>query len=282
MLRIASSTLRVVSRPAIAPTTLVASATAGLAASFSLSRRLEAIGSVVFHGAAGDSTAGWTVGFVQAQWIETNWAFYQGAADHDGSLFVQRARPPSRPHQACFDSTAAGSAFYANAAEPAQIPAGGHTALPFVAPLPANPVFPLTVQAFHADRPGDQYDLGRQNVKTGAVNLLHDAQLEFAFCAILVVREPSGQRHFLKGFYWNVNWQNHFRTTSNAASVPTALRAGTHANVGHIFEGRPNDRRFADIFTQATPINCNAVAGAAAANPNVREETRWHSFDVRR
>lgn len=283
MLRVASSTLRIVSRPAIAPTTLTAGSPGiGIAASFSLSRRLEAIGSVVIQGAAGDSTAGWQVGFIQAQWVETNWGFYRGAADRDGSLFVQRARPPSRPNQACFDNRTAGAPFYVDATEPAQTPAGGSAALPFVASLPPAPTFPLTISVFHADLPGDSYDLTRTNTKTSAVNLLHDVQLEFAFCAMLVVREPSGVRHFLKGFYWNVNWQNSFRTTSASASVPRITATGTSANVGGVFDGKPSDKRFDHIFTTAQTTNCNAVAAAAANSPNVREEDRWHSFDVRR
>ena len=75
-------------------------------ATFSLANPIEAIGSVTFHGSAGDSAAGWTIGFVQAQWVETNWGVYRGAAPSDGSVFVQRARPPSRPHQACFTTKA--------------------------------------------------------------------------------------------------------------------------------------------------------------------------------
>lgn len=66
--------------------------TTGLAAAFSLNRRLEAIGTVTFDGKPGDSAAGWQVGFVQAQWIETNWGMCRGAHDHNGSLLLQRYR----------------------------------------------------------------------------------------------------------------------------------------------------------------------------------------------
>ncbi|WP_425230465.1 hypothetical protein [Sphingomonas sp.] len=282
MLRITSSSLRINSVPHNAPTSFAPSTTTGLAARFSLNRRLEAIGSITIAGSAGDSTAGWAAGFVQAQWIETNWGFYSGAHDHDGSSFLQRARPPSRPHQACFDNATAGQPFYANSTEPPQVPAGGHTLLPFVQPLPPSPTFPLTLNVFHADNPGDTYDLSRTNTQTGQINLLSEVQLEFAFCAVMVVREPSGRRHFLKGFYWNANWQDSFHTTSANASVATRIVKGTHCAVGDIFDGQPQDRRFAHIFTQPQASNCNIVAGQAAAHPNIREEPRWHLFDVRR
>ena len=50
---------------------------------------------------------------IQAQWIETNWGYYRGQHNSDGSLFVQRARPPARPAQACRDTVGpVGDIFY--------------------------------------------------------------------------------------------------------------------------------------------------------------------------
>src|SRR5215207_5589622 len=50
-------------------------------------RAVTANGEVTLNGAAGDSAAGWTVGFLQAQWIETNWCYYRGR------LIVARLEP---------------------------------------------------------------------------------------------------------------------------------------------------------------------------------------------
>src|SRR4051794_40165949 len=64
---------------------------------------VQADGELTLEGVAGDSAVGWTAGYIQAQWIETNWCFYRGQHDGDGSVFIQRGRPPSRPAQACRD-----------------------------------------------------------------------------------------------------------------------------------------------------------------------------------
>ena len=45
-------------------------------------------------GNAGDSALGWKVGFIQVQWVETNWCAYRGAASNDGSIFIQRGKMP--------------------------------------------------------------------------------------------------------------------------------------------------------------------------------------------
>ena len=54
-------------------------------------------------GSPGDSGAGYRAGFTQLQWIETNRAYYRGKMDADGSVDVERDRPPARPAQACRD-----------------------------------------------------------------------------------------------------------------------------------------------------------------------------------
>src|SRR5665213_399743 len=53
---------------------------------------IKAIGEVTLLGSAGDNPAGWQLGFIQLQWIETNWCYYRGHTVNDGSIFIQRAR----------------------------------------------------------------------------------------------------------------------------------------------------------------------------------------------
>jgi hypothetical protein len=48
-------------------------------------------GSVALQGSAHDSPAGWTAGFIQLQFVETNWAYYRGLTNHDGSVLIQVA-----------------------------------------------------------------------------------------------------------------------------------------------------------------------------------------------
>lgn len=283
MITIAASTFTITRRPLIAPV-LATVQNGQQGANFSLSSGIEAVGTVTLNGAAGDSGAGWNVGFLQAQWIETNWLAYRGLTQAAGSVFVQRARPPARPRQACFDCLIAGSPFYGTGASPATVvPATGGAALPFVAPLPANPAFPLTISVIHADFPGDFAAFSRRNGRTGQMNFLSEVQLEFHFCISLVVREPGGQLHFLQNLFWNVHWQNAFKF-ANAAANPaiTVVAAGTAANVGHVIAGRINDGRFLPVLTTPQATNCNAIAAAAEQRPNTTEAAGWPLFDVRR
>ena len=246
-----------------------------------MSAPLTAAGSVTLSGKPGDSLAGWTVGFVQAQWIETNWGMYRGAAQSDGSPFLQRARAPARPRQARFDSLGHGSPFYGLASTPPQ-PAGvGGAPLPVVVSSPGHPSFPSTVAVGHYDSLADTFDRRRVDGVTGRTNELREAQLEFEFCAALVARSPVGRLRILRAFYWNTNWQTRF-VKMVGGLVAQAIPGGNGCNVGAVFEGDPDDRRFRSIFRHPPTANCNDVFQAATLNPNIREARGWHRFDVRR
>lgn len=279
MLTIPSSSLRITNRPQLAA---VSNTADGLGASFELAQHVEAVGTVNFAGASGDLGAGWTVGFVQAQWVETNWALYRGLTVADGSVFVQRARPPARPAQACLDTIGSDLPFYGTAAAPARVPVGGGTAVPFMATLPVAPTFPLSVSVLHSDLPSDNFAYEITNGTTGSSNYLSEAQLEFAFCAMLAVRPPSGSLRLLRGFYWNVAWQSRFVWHRSGQLIPTPVAAGSRCNVGSMFEGEARDHRFSSLWAQSAPPICNAVFQAASRNPNLREVAGWPSFDVRR
>lgn len=280
MITIASSSIRITNRPTLAPTQVVPTPV-GNSASFTLATTIEAVGSVTLAGSRGDSAAGWSVGFIQAQWIETNWGDYRGAVAHDGSSFLQRARPPARPHQACADNGNPGDAFYGSSASGPWTPNGGTIPLPYVSALSAHPSFPVTVDVIHSDQPSDGYAVSRVNALTGKINWLDAAQLEFAFCTVLAVRSPGNKLHMLRGFYWNVNWQNSFSQV-HGLTVPKIVPGGSACHVGQIFTGAPSDPRFMNVLTRAQPTNCNNIFRQASAHPNIREERQWSQFDVRR
>src|ERR1700744_1898354 len=63
--------------------------------------KIEATGSVTLVG--GQPAAGWALGFIQVEWLDTNWLYYRGRQNSHGSIFFQRSRPPSRPSKACRD-----------------------------------------------------------------------------------------------------------------------------------------------------------------------------------
>jgi hypothetical protein len=244
---------------------------------------IQASGAVTLLGNPGDSAAGWTLGFIQAQWIETNWCSYRGQHNNDGSIFIQRARPPARPHQACrdcVDASPVNNIFYSALAVHGEVAAGA-----------AGAVFPLKLSVRHFDRPSETCRLVEQNTRTGKPNFLAEAQLEFHFCTILTVRDPTLSFHHQLAFYWNMHWQDRFHPTS--FSVPPAgfrievVPAGTAANVGHVIQGAPTDHRFTGVLTTPQTQSCNQVFRAArtavgVGSPNRHESAVWEDFDVRR
>lgn len=238
------------------------------------SQTIQCVGIVGFDGLNTDPTAGWLVGWIQAQWIETNWGYYRGQFNNHGSLFLQRARPPSRPAQACRDTVGpVGDIFYSTSAG-------------LRAPLIAGLPFPQIIPVVFRDTPSETYPITVTNTLTGKPNFLREVQLEFHFCTILVVRDPAGAFHQLRHLYWNMHWQYRFTATAfppttgslTAAPIP----GGVAGNVSRVFSGAATDKRFAHVLTSAQTNSCNVVAANASASPNVRQSQVWDNFDVRR
>src|SRR6266849_4442695 len=59
--------------------------------------KIEATGSVTLIGS--QPAAGWALGFIQVEWVDTNWLYYRGRHNDHGSIFFQRSRPPPPPPQ---------------------------------------------------------------------------------------------------------------------------------------------------------------------------------------
>jgi hypothetical protein len=242
---------------------------------------IRATGEVTLLGSPGDSAAGWTVGFVQVQWIETNWCYYRGQTANDGSIFIQRARPPARPNQACcdcVDGSPPSRLFYSVTPGDGEIATGA-----------AGAVFPLKLTVSHFDRPADAVNLVEVNAHPASglakPNFLAESQMEFHFCTILSVREPAGAFHHLQSFYWNVHWEATFQPV-NFTNPPSSfrinvVRAGSSANVGNIIQGTPTDRRFIGILNSVPTESCNQVATKEVTGPNRHEAPIWKNFDVR-
>ena len=245
---------------------------------------IAATGEVTLRGAPGDNASGWTAGFIQAQWIETNWVYYRGQHNADGSIFIQRGRGPARPNQACrdcVDASPVNNVFYSTVAAHGETASGG----------PAGTAFPQRLTFRHFDRPSETCNLVETNTLTGQRNFLAEAQLEFFFCTILTVRDPANVFHHQVSFYWNQRWQATFHPTSFGAAPTfriTPLAAGTGVGVSHLIQGTPTDRRFTGVLTSAQGQSCNQVfraartAVSAAASPNRHQSRVWANFDVRR
>jgi hypothetical protein len=125
-------------------------------------RPIEMRGRCKITGDPGDNPAGWTLGLIQLQWIETNWGYYQGEKDDGGSCLVRRDRPPARPSQGCRDTLASGGILFDNAPGHDRAVAGSAAA------------FPINMSATFSDGPNDSYALTRTNTRTHKINFLRE------------------------------------------------------------------------------------------------------------
>jgi len=233
-------------------------------------------GTCRIDGSAGDNPAGWTLGLIQLKWIDTDWSYYRGQSNGDGSLFVQAARPPALATASCRDTVVVGAIFIDNN------PGGDRTV------ATAGSPFPIAMSAAFGDHPSRPFPLTRNNTKTGKPNFIREAQTEIHFCTILSLMSPAGIFQHLKHIYWNVHWQARFQPTNFAnIAAPwtitlTGKKVDNSANATAAIDGAPNDKRFSAIITAAGAANCNAVMNAAFASPNITESNVWTTFDVTR
>jgi hypothetical protein len=224
-------------------------------------------------GSAGDNPAGWTLGLIQLKFIDTDWAYYRGKSNSDGSSFLQYSRPPALPKGGCRDTIKVGGIFIDNN------PGRDRT----VAAPGAR--FPIAMSAAFQDAPGREFYLSRKNSLTTQDNFLREAQTELHFCTVLSLVSPMGVYQHLKSVYWNVHWQGKFEPTDfgNLAApwnITVVGGLGNMADVSSTIDGPPTDRRFSGLATAKGTPNCNAMTNASYNNPNVKESKVWANFDV--
>ena len=228
------------------------------------------------------TAGGWELGFLQAQWIETNWVHYRGHSVGDGSLLLQRGHPPARARQACRDTVGPVADIWYNA-----VPGQNQNAV-----VPGGAVFPLKLTAHFFDNPSDDCNLVEVNSLNGADNFLREAQFEFHFNTVLSLRETAtGNFHHLLNFFWNAHWQTRFLPAAFTNPAPaawtiTSIAGGNSASVSHVIQGGPTDGRFIGVLTSAQTQNCNQLFAAAetsvetAGFPGRHEITDWASIPV--
>ena len=240
-------------------------------------RGIRFAGKCLITGDVGDNPAGWTLGLIQVKWIDTDWAYYRGQSNADGSSFLQAARPPALTQRSCRDTITPGAILIDNNPGLDRTIAKATSALPF------------SMTAAFGDAPSRHWPLTRTNGGTKAINFLREAQTEIHFCTILTLLSPPPVVfHHLKSLYWNVHWQGRFLPT-NFGDVTarwnvelTGGPLGNTANVSHQIDGEPTDRRFTGVVTAAGAPNCNKLIRAAFNAPNMRESNVWSNFDVTR
>jgi hypothetical protein len=237
--------------------------------------KIETTGSAVLTGS--QPAAGWQLGFIQVEWLDTSWLYYRGRQNSHGSIFFQRSRPPTRPIKACRDVDPETEIFY----DPPTT-------------VTAADGFPKTLTIHHYDKPGDTAKAVVKNSLTGEDNFIREAQLGFLFCTVLTARDPAGSYHHLKSFYWNVRWQARFQPHNFNSPLlgwsVMVVSGGQGSARSGVIEGSPTDPRFKDILTDRTVRGCNALIPLyspppdgviAVGNPNRRESRVWEDFDVR-
>lgn len=229
---------------------------------------------------AADPSKGWTLGVIQLQYVDTNWGYYRGEVNHDGSMFVQRGHS-----QACRDTINFGAIFLDNNPPPPNYRFPGFFPKDLYdqfETLP-NELFPVYMGISFSDAPTVTYKTVLQNTRTRQPNYLREMQAEFLFCSILSLKSPAGDYQHLKHVYWNVRWQSRFEPVNPQMpggplrQIP--VERGTGAKVGPVYEGGPIDRRFVNIITQAA-LQCNDVTDRAFNRPIVQCEPVWKNFDV--
>ena len=153
--------------------------------------------------------APWKLGFMQAQILETNWAYYRGATPQAGSSVVYndslgkngpcRDYDRSKGHVWCESMDA--NASYG-------IPPGG-------APSPWQLLFHF------ADQPENDFNRYVTNSQSALRNELHEARFAAAFVTTLTEQISPGMYRHLQHFLWSILW--HARVTTPAAGQGQAL-----------------------------------------------------------
>ena len=240
---------------------------------------LIADGKCTIAGLTTDNPAGWTLGMIQLQWIQTDWAYYRGQTNLHGDSFLQFARPPARSTQVCRDTVKPGAIF-------ADLdPVNGRTIARAGAP------FPIEMKAQLRDKPMFNYQLTHKNKDTGMPNFLSEAQIDFHFCTVLSLRKPEPRQEpiaetyiHLKHFFWNLRWQARFQPgnygdlTKPWTITPIELKADV-SDV--IYDGGPTDEKFTRSITDEATPNCMVLANNARSLVKARYSRTWTNHNVR-
>ena len=231
-------------------------------------------GACQLTGADADARAGWTLGFIQIKWINTQWSYYRGAANADGSTFLQYARPPALAQRSCRDTLTVGNIFIDND------PANNMTV------ASASDSFPIDMSAQFSDAPRRLFPMTYTNPQTLKPNYLREAQAEMHFCSVLSLMSPDGVYRHLKSIYWNVHWQATFEvanagtTSANWSFTKPGEASANSATVSRMIDGGPTETKFVSVLTTPQSVTCNLLIRAAFANPNVRSSRVWANFNV--
>jgi len=229
---------------------------------------IDANASMRLRGAAGESVANWTLGFIQLKYIGTNHARYRGATTAQGSALVSYSNKIL-----CRDTDIGSVEIWYDS-----LNAGGTVGPDGTNKVAAGTVLPptkfLDVRAHLFDQPSRWWPSIHTNTLVAGHpdNFLHYAVVELLFCTMLVAQDPAGKYYMLKHFYWNVIWEHTFKR-DGAGSVVLDRAIRLQQNVQHpVHSGNPWDTKFfRREYDTFLPIS-NTVSRAA---PLIKEATDW-------
>jgi hypothetical protein len=204
-----------------------------------------ATGTAKLRGDSVGEVAGYTLGWIQCQLMETNWAIYRGNKDDDGSTLLDFGWKP--PMAVCRDTHEEKAVLYDEAYD-----SGG--ANRFVAPKGLKEV---NMTCEFRDFPRDDFQLQVTNSLTNKPNFLDEAMIEIYFCTVLTLQSPGGEFQHLKHIFWNVRWHYRF-TPKDAKGVPGVLpvKGEDPGKYCLVQDGAPTDARILDKLTDGKTTNC--------------------------
>jgi hypothetical protein len=204
------------------------------------SPRIDANASMRLTGTAGESVAGWTLGFIQLKYIGTDYARYRGAHDRDGSILIT-----GNNQIVCRDTDIGSTEVWYDSFN-----SGGTTGPTGTNKLAAGTVLPATGFLDVPAHLYDQPDRFWQSVETNSSvaghpnNFLYHADIGLAFCTMLVAQDPSNNFYLLKHFYWNIRWEQMFQVDGSGNVVPGRTVHLQHNIQRPVHSGNPMDSRF--------------------------------------
>jgi hypothetical protein len=223
---------------------------------------ISATGLVTLRGTAGESLAGWALGYLQLKFIATDYARYRGSSTAQGSVMVTRSN-----QILCRDTDEASPELWYDPISWGIHGTRGTRVLPAGTVVPATGTYRLS--AGFEDAPGRSFESVVLNSLTATNNFIHHADIGLQFCTMLTARDPGGRYHILKHFYWNVRWESHFRR--DLAGAPHVVLPADHfqLNIQHVVHsGVPNDSRFRGReLDAALPISNNVSRRPARVHP---------------
>ena len=220
-----------------------------------------AIGTACIRGDQVGEIAGYTLGWIQCQLMETNWAIYRGLNEDDGSVLLKYGWKPPMP--VCRDTREKNAILYDAAYD-----SGG--ANRFVVPKGLKEV---VMACEFRDYPDDNFPIQQPNSLTKRPNFLQEAMVEVYFCTVLTLQEPGGPFQHLKHVYWNVRWHYSFTPPDAKGNPGVQLVKGQDAGkVCDVQNGAPTDPQILDKLTDSKATNCNVRS--AESNPAVSESLK--------